>query len=940
MKKILSIALVVMMLLSCVSFTANAAADFGHGWQWLDDDAYGYTEETHVTTTNVIFEFDANVVEGAEGGAMFALWTEGGGNIEIDALNGSIKMGNNGAVGYAGWGTLDYLNWKHVAIKFDNGNAEVSIEGEVVATGSGFTPHTDRYLFFSHNGILTIDNWKISDLDGNVLFFDDFENAGNCIFRAGGGSQVELVSDPLYRPEPVIEDQWSKAVYVNAGYGDNLDYSIGSSQTWEFDLWLFDDDSGLQLWADTATTRYTFTKTYVGMNQAGAGGGYGADDYAGITWHENGTTFTTAGWHHFKLELNVDGQDRIYQDGNLVWTGSSTANAYWENGTCYNTIGNGVAVDNLTITGSNGNTYAWDFEDGSKGIFDEGAESVDVLVVKGNAESDAVISTAAWVTSDYFYKENVPAGAQTWEFDMWLFDEESGIQFWADTASTRYTIAYNYVGMNMAGSSGSSAYGDSDEYSSLTWNAAGAGFDVPGWHHFKVEMGVNGHDAIYQDGVLVWEGSTTANKYWDGCFILNVIGTGVAMDNVSINGSEPATFEDGNIGYFGEGGWTPVEVVVEGEAVLECPHLATEVRREVEPTCQTEGLDGIYCLNENCHVEGGRIGEEVVPTVDHVWSNNHMVDYKAATAEEDGYKVWACTYNCGTTTKATIPATGSYTGDLYCYFDMDEAVATQVIGGFFDAEGLVVENGVGIIPEGNDQSYHQFPEDARDNTQWSVTFDVNVTGIHDTNDTVGYGHKVYFWFGGQTGIGNEAGYDFEKGCFYIKPASGSTYDAIENYIDFPMNEWHRIKFEFNAPGEDAFYDNEENSYCAIYVDGEEVVKFSTSVDPWDDTALYELPTEQKLVIVRTFGVNAQVDNYVLGSADFAWVEEEEILRGDANGDGRINLADSRILRMALLDVITYDDIYFDGADVDGNGRLNTRDALLLKMIIAGEDING
>ncbi len=726
--------------------------------------------------------------------------------------------------------------------------------------------------------------------------------------------------------------EMTNALKITSGYFYTNGLRIGTSQTWEFDIWFGTESSTFVIWQDGATNRYTVGADFAGLYN-GSSGATAFHGYEALP-----TGYLTAGHRHVVVEMGVDGKDVITIDGEVVYSAAAASGAYWEE--AYILFGEGdIAIDNVSVSGSMGSYGPYDFEDGDRGIF----SSDDFTSIISAVWTDPVledVTSQAMNLSGYHYTSGLNLGnSQTWEFDLWLADDNAEFSLWADEAYTRYTVAKTFAGVRCCG--GESAYGPSDtgydSFAGIEWPENTTGFLVPNWVHVKMELNVNGRDAIYIDDALVWESDITANSYYETYFIIypSAFGseTGVAVDNLTITGTEtygPYDFEDGDKGIF-DG--NIVTVVVEGKGgEVVCPHDVTSDVLAREATCLVPALYEVVCS-----VCGETVDSYETEVSDHAWSSGHMVDYKAATAEEDGYKVWACTYNCGTTTKATIPATDSYTGDIWTYFDMDEAAATQVIGGFFDAEGLVVENGIGIIPEGNDQSYHQFPEDARDNTQWSVTFDVNVTGIHDTNDVIEnkYGHKVYFWFGGEGGLKNEAGYDFDKGCFYIKPASGGSYDAIEYYVDFPMNEWHTIKFEFNAPGEEAFYVDGINTYCAIYVDGEEMVKFSTDIEEWDDTALYELPTSAKFVIIRTFGVNAEVDNYVLGSADFAWVEEETILYGDLNDDGKVNMRDNLLMRQLIIGLVDGNDVNINAADINGDGKINTLDSKAFKAILLG-----
>lgn len=63
----------------------------------------------------------------------------------------------------------------------------------------------------------------------------------------------------------------------------------------------------------------------------------------------------------------------------------------------------------------------------------------------------------------------------------------------------------------------------------------------------------------------------------------------------------------------------------------------------------------------------------------------------------------------------------------------------------------------------------------------------------------------------------------------------------------------------------------------------------------------------------------------------------EGVKGDANGDGKINAIDARVILQAAVGLVTIDDVA--GADISGDGKVSALDARYVLMIVAGLDID-
>ena len=85
-----------------------------------------------------------------------------------------------------------------------------------------------------------------------------------------------------------------------------------------------------------------------------------------------------------------------------------------------------------------------------------------------------------------------------------------------------------------------------------------------------------------------------------------------------------------------------------------------------------------------------------------------------------------------------------------------------------------------------------------------------------------------------------------------------------------------------------------------------------------------------------------IKTYTCETCGYTKTEEIEELpplgnkRGDANGDGKINIVDLALIRKHLLGKGSIDDKNFSGADINGNGKIDITDLALLRKHLLGK----
>ncbi len=129
-------------------------------------------------------------------------------------------------------------------------------------------------------------------------------------------------------------------------------------------------------------------------------------------------------------------------------------------------------------------------------------------------------------------------------------------------------------------------------------------------------------------------------------------------------------------------------------------------------------------------------------------------------------------------------------GNHVVRWDLDEENPGDEGADFYGA-GL---NSVNYLSTGTEEANKPFYNTV--DCSYTMEFDVMVTGLKGFQK--GYESALYNWFGGAEQIGNECGYNFNTGKFYIKNTlSGTEYASVAG--DFTLNEWHHVVFQYYRP---------------------------------------------------------------------------------------------------------------------------------------------
>jgi transcription elongation factor Elf1 len=629
-------------------------------------------------------------------------------------------------------------------------------------------------------------------------------------------------------------------------------------------------------------------------------------------------------WHHIVMDgEDGDGTD-IWVDGVFLGTVATAIKAAW----C-GKPGDDLGIDNLKITG-NGNDYFEDFEDQSFAAYDgNGAATLydfDLTppepekTILDYIETEEPGGSAYLVSGGYNYElgqdpddvgeyfdfTGVNPGTHEYviNLDLALIDEtdtsgDTYFEIWTNTASRRWVVG------EVTGRSDNGA----KDFTPYDWGE----FTPDNFHNvtyeFRKTMG-----RIYVDGVLVYENK--AGTTWDNLMIGYVWNGTAIIDNVKLytftdtNATQPNELEEKAISFSGESDVRTIDL----DAADFCAangHIQHHTNVVTTPYCTTTGVNTTYCA-----ICGAAVKDTTVPALGHNWPN-----YYNGVQKGDGVWTWACK-RCGQEVSTTVPEVTS--GTLAAFLDFADATVVQEVANKFNADGQVVAGGVGTFEVGCGQNYNQYDIPSQYKSDYTIAFDLNVKELFNDNDTAGYGHKIYFWFGGVSGMANQAGYDFDNGCFFIKAENGSPYDAVTVPYELSFDRWYQIMFKVHATDNT---DDPDNS-VSFYVDGELV---ATLDDPWD--VAENIYSTVDFSIIRDFGVSAEIDNFAIGSFDLEFAGK--VAAGDVNGDGKINMKDVALIKAIIAGRYIPTAAEEKFADFNGDGKINASDLSAIKQYIAG-----
>ncbi len=732
---------------------------------------------------------------------------------------------------------------------------------------------------------------------GELLYSEDFEDGamtgmhGDC-----NGVILDKVLTPPYDEHLYVEKDLGARYIVLDGYS----YIDGaqSPAVWEFDYSPSADSESGSIWAGNTAPALFVDK--IGVNN---------DTVA--------YNFKAGEWYHIVLDGEASGTD-IYVDGIKIGHVDTAIEQYW--------CGPAKAsIDNLKV----GNKYE-DAEDGDVGgVFSDSAATAkydyppktifnyietsapggEAYLVKGGYDYELGYMGAENYNAYYDMDTAIVPGASEYviNFDLALIPEtdttgKTYFEIWSNTATYRWVVGTEFTGF-YNGSENTS------DYTSFDWGEA----TKDNFHNVTYAF-KNGEASIYVDKNLVYTGASAAT--WDNMMIGNVYNGSAILDNVQLFTFSPfANSLDPKLDAKEVRMARDEDVkVIDLDAADFCAangHIQKNTVRTTEPTCTETGVDTTYCA-----ICGEVAKTTTVPALGH----NYPGYYSGTTV--DGVRTFACRRGCGQTWSTTVPTPVAGTIDFFV--DFEDAKVVQNIAEIFNGEGEVVADGVGHFTNGCGQNYNQFDiHDSALRNQYTVSFDFNFKGTFDTNDTEGYGHGAWFWFGGDSGTANEAGYDFDRGVFFVRPWNSNAYGEITSSVKISKNTWHHVEFKVNALGPD--YDD---NWMKIVLDGEEVLVF----DDWYDTSAY-LPTSQNFCILRDFGVEADIDNFAIGSYDLTLEAKGNL--GDLTGDTRVTTKDLKLMKLALAGKVTLSAAAEKAADINGDGLFTIADLAAMKALLAG-----
>ncbi len=150
----------------------SAAAPDGHGWYWSEDEAYCFIGGYGKNSQDIEVTADICLLPASDTSCAHLFTNDGTGGIWV--FPDHVQVGS-ATVAYD-WGDVSWGSWHTVTFAIKNGMGSVRIDGEQIASASGFTAYTDYQMVFSHYGSMVIDNLSLKTSSGYTYWSCDFEN--------------------------------------------------------------------------------------------------------------------------------------------------------------------------------------------------------------------------------------------------------------------------------------------------------------------------------------------------------------------------------------------------------------------------------------------------------------------------------------------------------------------------------------------------------------------------------------------------------------------------------------------------------------------------------------------------------------------------------------------------------------------------------------------
>ncbi len=817
----------------------------------------------------------------------------------------------NGQVGIVGGSvSYDFVGDTWYTIKYDvkDSTTDVYINGEFIGTINK-APEAKLYGSFYR-----LDVSKISyEADGEVVWCEDFEGSAPYAWDFEEvGYETELVAGNQYdlgMKHWIWDPEWA---YVFTKLSNDAEFEVS------MDICLDDAASNFAAYYGDCLT----------IDTTGVG----------ISGNNLKYAFEVGEWYHLVLDTNGSATD-VYVNDQYLGRISQRLNPEWCGGV------NLISIDNLEC-----DRYSEDFEDGewqekgdSNGYvtnykFDvEEPEVVDPLagLPKYEVGGDAVLLEAN--TGNNYMLMNLPTAAGNTgyiSFDMAMIDNgyEDGLEGFEGAHSIEFW-RYNNGGFSRF--TAGEKVGRDTNLVDYEWGELSA----ENFHNVVIKYapdenrGGTVYGYFFIDGVQVGaETGYNAYSSWPGdALIVNIWNSSVIIDNFYIYDADMNSIGDSFLNARDVTSDFDPKVVnldYEGTYCEANGCIWGGISLKTAETCTSLGYDVL-----NCGECGEQIGEDIErPMLCHIF--NKFDKYQIS----DGYYYVTCK-DCNETRYSKVPSEAAYTGDITAYFDMSDDLFgklrneanCEILGSIEGSESYMgdnmrYENGKGVCDaDSYVANYQPLPfgsilAQGVDSSNFSVSFDITVNGNYPWVEGYENTQSLHFWMKGVT---IEAGYDAVNKQIYMRPANGGAFD--EWVEDYELVEGQTYNFKVSA----IFDDEAEWGGIYITIDGEDVIAY-------DDDNMFGVYYDMKLgegnldtIYFRNMGVAFTMDNLVVGSADFAWVD----LAGDLDDNKAIDAADALTMRKYLAKVLGDADVDMTRMDVNGDDAINAKDQLAIRKAL-------
>ena len=377
MKKILSLVVVVMMLVSCLSLSVFAADNYA--WQWNDNSgAYLYIND--FGSSPAIVEFD---VRFDNGGEQYRINSWNGNSMVIEPGNGTIGVGGTTLTRQ-----FNAATWYHVKFDGSSGNGTAIYVNGTLIGNVGTTITATQVCGMV---MVTIDNFELTT-NGSKVIDNDFQNKQKTGFNSDtNGTWVvanDLIPDTPVNPDdpPAHVHTWdagvisgNQIIYTCTGCGETRTETYNAD---DMGWWLRIDGYGhiaknvdrcdgpavqntgyvdfdlIMIPGDNGHCQIRFFDSYEGSTRT-----YLEDSYlgwfylygeleGGMSW--NWGPMTVDNIRHVRYAY-TDEEVRLYIDGQHVYTNDHGCTPAMHGMVFYVESGSAI-IDNLVFTDTKGNT--------------------------------------------------------------------------------------------------------------------------------------------------------------------------------------------------------------------------------------------------------------------------------------------------------------------------------------------------------------------------------------------------------------------------------------------------------------------------------------------------------------------------------------------------------------------------------------------------------